>query len=266
MDWHKLARATAGMTGADLMNLMNTAAIMTVRAMEPFVTEERVFEALEKIQTEKVSRQSVTRMPGNDEETVPPLVRRQIAAYEASKALIGTLTPLYDEVSKVSVCVGGAASGYTYFIPQESQLESGVLTRGYLESKLVVSMAGRCAERLLFGPEYVSTAGVADFEMANVIAREMVYKYGFGRRVGPLSLMDTTESYLGRRKTSAVANISVETARVAMQDVSDLLDAAEAKAYYGLVSNYVTLEALVGTLMETNTLSGRELKEVRERG
>lgn len=262
MDWKKLGRATAGMTGADLMNLMNTAAIISVRAMDPFITEERVFEALEKIQTEKVNRQSVTRMPGNDEETVPYLIRRQIAVYESAKALIGSVTPLYDEVSKVSVCVGGAASGYTYFIPQESQLESGVLTRGYLESRLVVSLAGRCAERLVFGPEYVSTAGVSDFEQANIIAREMVYKYGFGRRVGPLSLMDTTESYLGKRRTSAVANISVETARVAMQDVADLMDAAEAKAYYGLATNYKTLQTLVEHFMDSNTMSGRELQAI----
>ncbi len=66
---------------------------------------------------------------------------------------------------QVSVCPGGIATGYTYFLPQEEQLESRVVTRGYMESRMVVSLAGRCAERLVLGDAHVSTAGAGDLDV-----------------------------------------------------------------------------------------------------
>ena len=69
------------------------------------------------------------------------------------------------------MCPGGLATGYTYFLPLEETLESRVVTRGYMEAKMVVAMAGRCAERLVLGEAGVSTAGASDLEAANGIAR-----------------------------------------------------------------------------------------------
>ncbi|EFN50481.1 hypothetical protein CHLNCDRAFT_55840, partial [Chlorella variabilis] len=99
--------------------------------------------------------------------------------YEAARALIGYITPEFDEIQRVSVCPGGAASGYTYFLPREETLESRVVTRGYMEAKMVVALAGRCAERLVLGEANVSTAGAAHLQAANLIAREMVFRCGF---------------------------------------------------------------------------------------
>ena len=229
VNWGLVARATAGFSGAEIMNVMNVSATMAVQAREGTITQDRIFEAIEKLQVEKTNRGTVVRTDLIDEDVVPPLVRRQVAVYLAAKALIGAITPYYDEVSKITCCPGGTPTGQVFFVPQEEALDQAVLTRGYLESRVVTSMAGRCAERLVFGPEYVSTMGTADVYQANVTARDMVYKYGFGRRVGPLSLVDETTDFLKAGNTDLITDVTPDIAKIAAADIGDILAAAEAK-------------------------------------
>lgn len=176
VDLRKIARAAAGFTGAELMNLVNTAAVISVRQGHSAINDADMFEALELQQEEKVSKQG-GHMPASDDDIVPPALRRNIAVYEAAKVLVAQATPNFDEIAKVTLCPGGAATAFTYFVPSEEHIESGVVSQGYMEARLVVCMAGRCAERLVLGDAYISTAGAADLDMANNIAREMVYRY-----------------------------------------------------------------------------------------
>jgi cell division protease FtsH len=258
LDYPKVARATAGFTGAELMNLMNQAAILAARQGQPCIGEAEVFAALEKVHRDKMAGGQAA--VNFEQDVIPPAMRRTIAVYEAARALTGHLTPAYDEIQRVSVCPGGLATGYTYFLPQEERLESRVVTRGYMESRMVVALAGRCAERLVLGEGAVSTAGAADLELANGVAREMVYRCGFGRRTGPVALMDNEEVYLNRTRTRRVADISTEMAKIAYADVEELLLAAEAKAYWGLAANYGALEALAARLGQVESLTGVELE------
>mmetsp|Transcript_28408 Transcript_28408/g.50750 ORF Transcript_28408/g.50750 Transcript_28408/m.50750 type:complete len:912 (-) Transcript_28408:144-2879(-) len=260
VDFSRVARATAGFTGAELMNLMNQSAIVAVRQSRKSITEDDVFEALEKIHMERMGRggQSIT----YEEDIVPPLMRRNIAVYECAKALLAHVTPNYEELSKMSVCPGGVPTSYSYFIPQEAHLETQVVTRAYMESKLAVLMAGRVAERTLLGEDYISTAGANDLEVANDVAREMIFRCGFSRRLGPVSLMDDEEVYLNRHETRMVANLSVEMGAIAQQEIRDLLDGAEAKAYYALVSNYKALKVLVETMYTRESISGKEVASI----
>lgn len=262
LDYQKIARATAGFTGAELMNLMNQAAIIAVRQGQTVISEREVFEALEKVHREKMgSGGSVTSF---DVDIIPPRMRRSIAIYEAGRALVGFLTPNFDEIQRVSVCPGGHATGYTYFLPMEERLESRVTTRGYMESRMVVALAGRCAERLVLGDANITTAGAADLEVANNVAREMVYRCGFGRRTGPVALMDNEEVYLNKSRTRRVADISVEMAKIAHADIEELLDAAEAKAYWAIATNFDALKALATKLETTESMTGKELGELVE--
>jgi cell division protease FtsH len=260
MDFSKLARATAGFTGAELMNLMNQAAIIAARQKQPYISSDEAFEALEKIHREKMGG-SITATEV-EKDTIPERMRRTIAIYEAARALIGYITPNFDEIQRVSVCPAGLATGHTYFLPMEERLESRVTTRAYLESRMVVAIAGRCAEQLVLGEANISTAGAADLELANSIAREMVYRCGFGKRTGPVALMDNEEVYLNRSRTRKVADISTEMAKVAYEDVVELLEGAEAKAYWALSSNYHALEKLSNVLFERETLTGDEVAEL----
>lgn len=126
-------------------------------------------------------------------------------------------------------------------------------------------MAGRCAEQLVLGEANLSTNSGADLVFANGIAREMVYRCGFGRRLGPVALQDDDANFLKHGSTRPVANISTELALVAFEDVSDILDAAEAKAYWGLVKNYDALTALMQALVEKEILTRTEITEILER-
>lgn len=262
MDFSKLARATAGFTGAELMNLMNQAAIIAARQKQPYISSDEAFEALEKIHREKMGG-SITATEV-EKDTIPERMRRTIAIYEAARALIGYITPNFDEIQRVSVCPSGLATGHTYFLPMEERLESRVTTRAYLESRMVVAIAGRCAEQLVLGEANISTAGAADLELANSIAREMVYRCGFGKRTGPVALMDNEEVYLNRSRTRKVADISTEMAKVAYEDIVELLEGAEAKAYWALSTNYEALEKLSNVLFEQETLTGDEVAELIE--
>jgi cell division protease FtsH len=261
LDYQKIARATAGYTGAELMNLMNTASIFTARQGQPMIGEVELFAAIEKLSIEKM-QDTMGEAAGlnyvSDEQ------RKIIAVYEAARALVGYITPEYDEVQRVSICPDNLATGYTYFLPNEERLESLVTTRGFLESKIVVSLAGRCAEKLVFGEDRVSSAGARDVEAANVIAREMIYRCGFNKRLGPVALMDTEENFLNRGHSMPVADVSREMAQIAYEEARELLEAGEAKAYFGLAANYTTLEALYNKLLETNSLTGKQLTDFLE--
>lgn len=263
VDFNRISRATAGFTGAELMNLMNQSAIVAVRQARTEITEMDVFEALEGIQMERQSRSSGTQT--YDQDIIPPMMRRAIAVYEAGRALVGYITPYFDEVHKVTVCPGGVPTGNTFFIPQEERLESRVVTRSFLESKLTVCMAGRCAERMLMGDNYISSAGSPDLEEANIIVREMIFRCGFSKKLGPVSLMDTEEYFLAEKhKSTPVAAISTELARMAFKECRELLEAAEAKAYYGLAMNYKAMEVLVEQLLAKDSLSGKEVTKIFE--
>ena len=171
-----------------------------------------VFEALETILKEKRDRGLSGRE--YDEDIVPDQMRKAIAIYEGGKALIGLMSPAYDEVYKVSVCPGGVPTGSTFFLPREERLESRVVTRGYMDSKLVVCLAGRCAERLLLGDANISTAGAADLNQANAVAKEMIYRCGFSKQLGPVALMDSEDTYVAEQhRTSAIGNVSTDIAR-----------------------------------------------------
>jgi cell division protease FtsH len=231
LDYHRIARATAGATGADLMSVMNRSAILAARQATPFITNDQVYASLETLQREQAL--SATGDDSHFQVThPPPAVRRAIAIYEAAKAILGHITPGYDELQRVSACPGGIAVGYTFFLPHEERLETGITTRSYLEASMVVALAGRCAEMLVLGEAGVSTAGAADLMVANAAAREMVYRCGFGRRVGPVALMDDQEVFLNRSQSRRIADISTEMAMVAYADVKELMEAAEAKVTF----------------------------------
>ncbi|KAK9861664.1 hypothetical protein WJX84_001635 [Apatococcus fuscideae] len=262
VDLRRVARATAGSTGADLMNLMNQSAILAVRAGRNAILEPDILQALDNIRREGLSSGGMYQE--YDDEVVPQALKRQVSVYEAGRALLAFITPGYDEISKVSACEGNVPSGFTYLIPSEERLEAKIITRGYMESKLVVCMAGRCAEKLVLGAGNVSTAGSGDIETANYIAREMIFRCGFSKRLGPVALMDNNQEFINRDGTHALSNMSTEIAAIATQEIQELLQAAEAKAYYGLAVNYKALEALVRTLTEDTSISGAQLQSLMQ--
>merc|ERR1740138_1186815 len=173
---------------------------------------------------------------------------------------------MYDEVIKITCCPSSQPNGQVFFVAQEEQLELGIVGRSYFESRLVVLLAGKAAENLLFGSCGISSLGEDDMISAYFIARDMVFKHGFGRRVGPIDLIQDEVDYLRTKEVfDQIVGIDSLTAAVGASDIADILAAAEAKAYYGLAINYQSLEALSSKLDQNHSVSSKEIKQLMEK-
>merc|ERR1712078_184981 len=178
VDLEKVARRTPGMTGADLQNLMNEAAIFAARRNLKEVSKEEIADALERIVA-----------GGEKKGAVMSEKKRKLVAYhEAGHAVVGALLPDYDSVTKISIVPRGAAGGLTFFAPSEERLESGLYSRSYLENQMAVAMGGRIAEELIFGAEDVTTGASGDFQQVTRTARMMVERMGFSKKIGQIAI------------------------------------------------------------------------------
>jgi len=193
------------------------------------------------------------------------LVKRYVSIYLAAKSIIAFITPTYDEVIKISCCPSNQPNGRVFFVPHEEQLEPSILGRSYLESRLVVLLAGRAAENLIFGAYGISGMGESDMTFAYFLARDMVFKHGFGRRVGPINLIKDEVDYLNTDENyDQIVGVDQLTTTLGAYDIADLLAAAEAKAYYGLSINYQSIEALSSVLDQKRSIGSREIKKLME--
>jgi len=268
VDWDKIARGCAGWTGADIMNLMNESAIATIRDGKEVVEESYIVDALEKLKRDALSTggQKVERAGGkaSDLAELPETLKESICVHEAGRALAGHLIPFYDDLQKVTVFPNGRPTGFTSFIPQEDHLESGILTRGYLESQIVVCIAGRVAERLLLGDKRISTAATGYLADANLIARQMVMRFGFNKTLGPVSYMGGTEEVFlhSDQARVAVAEMPADVGQRVLSEVGDIIEQAEAKAATALGTNLPVLRAIADHLAKEHSMSGKELAQM----
>ncbi len=253
LNYDKVARATAGFTGAQLMGVMNRAAIMAVRRGAPAIAEEDVFAGLEDEFYGNLLTQGEEEAAGR---LLPLKERRAMAVYHAGKALVGGLTPGFDELAKIVSCPGGTSTAsFVHWIPREEHLETGLMSRSYLEATITVGLAGRAAERLVFGEAGLTTLSGGDVAHAGVAARELVLRSGFGRTLGPANVQTAKQVYvegLGASVMTAIdstAELGSATAASAAGEMAALLAAAQAKATYVIASNYAAFTALADALV-----------------
>mmetsp|Transcript_3123 Transcript_3123/g.6809 ORF Transcript_3123/g.6809 Transcript_3123/m.6809 type:complete len:1041 (+) Transcript_3123:95-3217(+) len=281
INWYEVARSMAGFTGADCMGLMQRAARMAARQGRDCIVEEDIYSAMENKALEAYTETANVQVAGADAGTpdpIPPNLRRAVAVYEAGKALLAYITPEYDEIARVSVCPFNLVTGYTLFVEDEQKKVDAILTRADMESHMVVNLAGRAAEKLVLGEGELTGIGAPDVFHANMIAREMILGMGMGRRMGPLDLMQVVanqqNSGLMLRTSEPTSpddeyfyhatDMSTEQSRVALAEVVELVEAAEAKAMYGLAINWKPLQALVEALLEQGVLQGKEVAHILE--
>ncbi|NBX51739.1 ATP-dependent zinc metalloprotease FtsH, partial [bacterium] len=169
VDLAALAKITAGFSGAELQNLANEAAINAARHDRATITQNDFEEALEKVVMGPLKTARVI----SDEK------RRIVAVHEAGHTVTAFYVGDYDAVRKVSIIPRGSAGGVTLFEPDADRVDSGLLTRTYLENKLVVALGGRAAEEIVYGPAAITTGASHDMEQVYKIARVMVTRYGF---------------------------------------------------------------------------------------
>jgi cell division protease FtsH len=242
-DW---ARRTPGFSGADLANLLNEAAILTARRHESQVDDKAIGDALERI------TMGLAAAPLQDSAK-----KRLIAYHEIGHALLTTLLPHADRLDKVTLLPrAGGVGGFARTMPDEDIIDSGLISKAYLRSRLVVALGGRAAEIVVFGPSEVTQGASSDLQLVRRICRDMVLRYGFSS-LGPLALEEEGEEvFLGRDWIRSSPHTSVRTGNRVDQQVRQLACEAQEKAVALLSPRRELLDDLVNRLIEAETIDG----------
>jgi len=246
VDLDGIARGTVGMSGADLANLVNEAALLATREDKDKV-DMRDFDA---------ARDKII-MGAKREEIITDKDKRLTAYHEAGHALVAWLTLGADPVHKVTIIPRGRALGVTQFLPEEDRVginESEVLAR------LTVDLGGRAAERLIYSDLTAGAAG--DLKSATRLARMMVTQWGMSERVGPVFFRASEEHPFLGREMSESRDHSEHTAQIIDEDVARILREADDRAYRLLEEHREELERLTEALIEREVLTVSEIEEL----
>ncbi|MDZ7620392.1 MAG: ATP-dependent zinc metalloprotease FtsH [Patescibacteria group bacterium] len=246
VDLNRLAASTVGLTGADIRNLVNEAALWASRGEQTFVTMDDFDYARDKVLM-GVKREEVL----NDRE------KRMTAYHESGHALLAWLTPGGDRVHKVSIIPRGRSLGATQLMPDEDRLH---MAEGELKQRLLFLLGGRAAERLVFNE---LTAGAEDdLKRATQIARRMITHWGMSEKLGPVAFRDGEEQPFLGREMAEPRRFSEHTARVIDDETMRILREASDKAEAVLTENRAQLDKLAGALIEAETLDLSEIEEL----
>ncbi|KAL9248867.1 ATP-dependent zinc metalloprotease FTSH, chloroplastic-like protein [Drosera capensis] len=248
VDFEKIARRTPGFTGADLQNLMNEAAILAARRELKEISKDEISDALERIIAGPEKKNAV----------VSEEKKRLVAYHEAGHALVGALMPEYDPVAKISIIPRGQAGGLTFFAPSEERLESGLYSRSYLENQMAVALGGRVAEEVIFGQDNVTTGASNDFMQVSRVARQMVERFGFSKKIGQVAIGGPGGNPFLGQQMSSQKDYSMATADVVDSEVRELVDKAYSRAKQIMTTHIDILHKLAQLLMEKETVDGEE--------
>ncbi len=190
--------------------------------------------------------------------------RKTLVAYhEAGHAVVGALTPDYDQVAKITIIPRGGAGGLTFFAPNEQRVDSGLYSRQFLEGQLAVALGGRIAEEIVFGEEHITTGASNDLQRVTQVARQMVTRFGMSKKVGQLALStESSNPFMGRQMASGTPQLSSVTKSEIDEEVQRLVDVAYTRAKTLLVENRQLLNGLANMLIEKETVSSDEFQKL----
>ncbi|GFZ10509.1 FTSH protease 1 [Actinidia rufa] len=248
VDFEKISRRTPGFTGADLQNLMNEAAILAARRDLKEISKDEISDALERIIAGPEKKNAVV----SDEK------KKLVAYHEAGHALVGALMPEYDPVAKISIIPRGQAGGLTFFAPSEERLESGLYSRSYLENQMAVALGGRVAEEVIFGEDNVTTGASNDFMQVSRVARQMVERFGFSKKIGQIAIGGPGGNPFLGQQMSSQKDYSMATADIVDAEVRVLVEKAYSRAKQIVTTHIDILHKLATLLIEKETVDGEE--------
>ncbi len=247
VDLSVIARGTPGLSGADLANVCNEAALVAARDGADRVAMVHFELAKDKVML-GAERKSLVLTESERELT---------AWHEAGHAVLGLRIPYLDPVHKVTIVPRGRALGLTASLPEEDRHS---YTKEWLEGQLVMLFGGRVAEEMRFGSHKVTTGAGNDIERATTMARRMVTRFGMSERVGLMAVGDSDqEIFLGRELVQR-REISEHTAELVDSEVKHLLDSAHGRARELLEEHEDLLEIIAEALLERETLGRREIE------
>jgi cell division protease FtsH len=248
VDLAVIARGTPGMTGADLENLVNEAAILAARDNSLSVTAIHMDSAKDKI------------LMGGERRMFISDHEKEITAYhEAGHTLLAKLLPGSDPIHKVTIIPHGMALGVTQQLPEDDRYH---YPKSYLTNRLCVALGGRVAERLAFND--ISTGAQNDLKMVNDLAEKMVCQWGMSEKLGAVTVTRGEEHPFLGRKLAQEKSFSEELAWLIDQEIAAIIRSAEQKAEELLTNNRVKLDALAKVLIQEETLDGKRVDAVLE--
>jgi len=249
VDLKVVARATPGFSGADLMNLVNEAALLAARRDKTEVGMHEFEDAKDTI-TMGVERR--THVMSEDE-------KRLTAYREGGRAIVALNLPSADPVHKVTIVTRGRATGMVKQLPEDDRLS---ITLEQMTSQLAILMAGRCAEEMVFGRDKVTSGTADDIEEATKLARTMVTRWGLSERLGTVAYGENEEEVFLGHSITRQHNVSDETAQTIAVEVRKLIDAAHTQAGRILATHRDQLEALAQGLLQFETLSAEDIRNL----
>ncbi len=242
-----IARGTPGMSGADLANLCNEAALMAARRNARTV----------EMQDFEKAKDKILMGPERKSMVMPEEERRNTAYHEAGHALIGKLLPKCDPVHKVTIIPRGRALGVTMSLPEKDRYS---YDREYMLNQISMLFGGRIAEEVFMNQ--MTTGASNDFERATHIARDMVMRYGMTDALGPMVYAENEgEVFLGRSVTKTT-NISEQTMQKVDSEVRRIIDEQYAEARRLIEEHADKMHAMAKALLEWETIDGDQLDDI----
>lgn len=254
VDSRVIARGTPGFSGADLSNLVNEAALMAARRGKLTVGMAEFEQAKDKVMM-GAERRSLAM---TDDE------KRLTAYHEGGHAIIAYYTPDSDPIHKATIIPRGRALGMVMRLPEGDRIS---MSRSKLFADLKVAMGGRIAEELIFGADKVTTGASSDIRMATDIARRMIMEWGMSDKLGFQSYGEPQqEVFLGHSLGAKQRSVSEQTAQLIDEEVRKVLDSCYEEAQRILTEKMDKLHLLSKALLEFETLSGEEIRDLLEEG
>ena len=246
VDFVAIAKGTPGMTGADLENLVNEAAILASREKASAVTMAHLEQAKDKLL-----------MGGERKMVISEKEKRLTAYHESGHTLLAKLLPGTDPIHKVTIIPHGMALGVTQQLPEDDRY---YYPRSYLENRICVVLGGRAAELLVFGE--VSTGAQSDLKVVTDLAEKMVCQWGMSEKIGPVAFTRGEEHPFLGRKLAEEKGFSEAMAWKIDQEITAIIRHSEELADRLLTENRSRLDALATALQEEETLDGARVEEI----
>ncbi|MGV0790431.1 ATP-dependent zinc metalloprotease FtsH [Mycolicibacterium sp. XJ1819] len=246
-DLDGLAKRTVGMSGADLANVINEAALLTARENGTVITGAALEEAVDR----------VVGGPRRKSRLISEHEKKITAYHEGGHTLAAWAMPDIEPIYKVTILARGRTGGHAVAVPED---DKGLMTRSEMIARLVFAMGGRAAEELVFREP--TTGAVSDIEQATKIARAMVTEYGMSSKLGAVRYgTEHGDPFLGRTMGTQ-ADYSHEVARDIDDEIRKLIEAAHTEAWEILTEYRDVLDTLAGQLLEKETLHRADLQAI----
>jgi cell division protease FtsH len=248
-----IARGTPGFSGADLANLVNEAALMAARKDRRMVTHRDFEDAKDKVMM-GAERKS---MAMNEEE------RRLTAYHEGGHAIVAMNVKMADPVHKATIVPRGQALGMVMQLPEGDRYS---MKYQQMVDRIAIMAGGRVAEELIFGKENITSGASSDIQQASKLARRMVTQWGFSDILGTVAYGENEQEVFLGHSVARSQNVSEETSRIIDSEVKRIVGAGWDEARQILTDKAADLETLAQALLEYETLSGQEIKDLLEKG